>query len=155
MLPDLPKLKAKLYKSQLKFFHSILHDEMGPFKECPLIRLFEGHMHGVERATGDREVNPLWPVSSYITLEPPANNTLESVFDKIYAMAKEMGENYVKKVLEYLKETLDEKGQTVDGKIEVIQNIESNSEEKARFETLFAEKEKKARAKEANRKLVG
>ncbi|MHC4269876.1 MAG: hypothetical protein ACYSTS_15615 [Planctomycetota bacterium] len=192
MLPDLPKLKNELFEVQMRFFRWASHQEMGVFSSCKSLPMFEGDMHGVERSTGDQEVNSLWKISTDITIEPSIE-TIGSIFAKIYDMAQQAGKQVEKNSFEYLSKSLDEAGQTINAKdrdmvdalfemfekieiplgedgrldrsglqivcgsevIKAIQRIEQSPETKEKFENLMKQKEDKARARKANRKLVG
>lgn len=192
MLPDLPEVKRELLVFLMQYFNSTSRQEMGALKDCRVQPIFEGNTHGVERSTGDKEVNSLWEIPSETRIEPQSE-TLESIIAKVGDMAEQVGRQVEKNSFAHLDRTLAKAGQVIDARnkdiadalfemfekveiplgkdgkldhsgmrfvcgsemIEAMRKIEETPAMKAKFEQIMEEKERKAIAREANRKLVG
>ncbi|MEX0999738.1 MAG: hypothetical protein WD000_07240 [Thermodesulfobacteriota bacterium] len=196
MLPDLSKLKNKLYKFQEDFIHHSIQQGLGPLKDCKRIPMFEGHRHGVERHTEDKEIHDFTPIEGEIAFKPQEDD-LETTFEKLYDLGQQMGNAFQKKAFEQMDKSLTKKGQSVnaeglptvdaifamlekvefplgpDGKlnmsgykfvggtkaqesmIKAWKEILTDPGKMNKLERLQKRKEESARAKEANRKLVG
>lgn len=196
MLPDLPKLKNKIFEFQKEFMHYSIKQSAGVFTESKRVHLFEGHKHGIERSSGDKEEHNFTPIEGMLTLKPNEDD-IDSTFDKLYDAAVQMAQKFQKRAFQRLDESLTDAGQSVDatamaaadtifemlekvefplgkdGKLdmsgykfvcgpetynrarEAFREINLDTEKTNRLENLFKRKEEEARAREANRKLVG
>jgi hypothetical protein len=194
MLPDLPQLKSRLLETQMKYVRWAAKQQMPAFGDCAEHPIFEGSQHGIERATGDTEINSFNKIGAEVVSAPHMDD-LEATFEKLYAMGGQLAEQFEKNAFKYICELMDRTGQTVkgengkftvntflealskvefplgaDGNIDlagfrlvvnpvdherVAQEIENSPELMKKMTEILEKKQEAARAREADRKLVG
>jgi len=122
MLPDLPKLKNKLFNFQKDFIQESMQKSIGPFEGCKRIPMYEGHKHGVKRPSGDEETHDFTAVNGIITFKPH-EDTLEITFEKLCDLGQQMANEFQTKAFQQLDKSLTEKGQSVNA--EGISNVDA------------------------------
>lgn len=196
MLPDLPLIKKRLLKIEMDFVHWATREQMPAFGDARSFPIYEGHQTGVERATGDTEVNDMLKTGVEIETAPHEDD-LNITFGKLYDMGTQFAESIEKNGFKRLNETLEKCGRTVnangvfnvdvffqvlsdleyplnaegnidlngmkfvagskayDAFVRVQKEIEQSPKLQERMKKILEKKQEEARAREADRKLVG
>ena len=115
MLPDIPTLKKRLLKVQMKFVHDVAREQMPAFGGCLRLPIFEGNKNGIERATGDSEIREFDRVGAEIVTAPHKDD-LGATFAKLYEMGRQIAEKTEKNSFQYMTELLTRVGQATDAK---------------------------------------
>lgn len=117
MLPDWPEIKGEIRERLLRFLVRRQEHYIGPMKEMPRYRIFEGRQSDTVRDTG--EIDSMIPKElqseiTYKTNEIP-NLTFEDIARKFDKMAFEISEQLVTDIYKTIHVATEKSGNVIDG----------------------------------------